>query len=81
VGVERFSESEKTGGNADDYERKGIEKTAIRNLMKRRSLQIDKFGSGVRGSRATKQAFRARPPGSMSDLKRDHARIYHGIGK
>lgn len=77
----RGSNSEKTGGNADDYEKEGVEKTAIRNLMKRRNLQIDEFGSRVRVSRARRETFRARPPASMSDLKRDHARIYHGIGK
>src|ERR1700726_494416 len=81
AGVGGGSESEKTGGNADDYGRKGVEKTAIRNLMKRQSLQIDKFGSGVRVSRPGREAFRARPPASMSELKRDHARIYHGIDK
>jgi hypothetical protein len=75
------SESEKTGANADDYEMKGVEKTAIRNLLKGQSLQIDKFGSGARVPRPSRQAFRARPPASVSDLKRDHARIYHGIGK
>jgi hypothetical protein len=41
------SDPAKLGGNADDYQNKGVEKKAIRNYMKTKDLQIDPLGGAT----------------------------------